>query len=113
MKGVEVTVIPKIAGQPDRFGNVAYTDGTPVKVGGVLIAPGPTRDLDASRPEGVVVAYSLHFPKTYTGSLEGSEIALPAPCAGRYRVIGDPGVYMDVNTPGRWHMPVEVEAAHG
>jgi len=79
----------------------------------VLIAPGATESLEASRPEGVQVAYTLHFPKTFSGTLEGCEVVLPAPWAGTYRVIGCPSPYMDENTPTRWHMPVEVEAAHG
>lgn len=114
MIGVEVEVIPQTtATNPDRFGNAVHTDGTAVKVQDVLVAPGSTDSLDASRPEGAQVAYSLHFPKTYTGPLEGCKVKLPAPWAGTYRVIGDPRPYIDANTPTRWHMPVEVEAAHG
>lgn len=118
MKGVSIEVwakAPKTVNnvvQHDRFGNVIYVSSK-TDVDDVLVAPGATADLDASRPEGVTVAYTLHFPKTYTGSLEGAEIALPAPWSGRYRVIGDPREYMDANTPTRWHLPVEVEAAHG
>lgn len=113
MRGATVTVTPRVMGEPDRFGNSSITDGEPVQVPDVLIAPGATSDLEASRPEGVTVAYTLHFPKTYTGPLEGAKVTLPAPWAGTYRVIGDPRPYMDANTPTRWHMPVEVEAAHG
>lgn len=112
MLGVSVTVKSPTQGQPDRFGNAtyAYTSKT---VDDVLVAPGATSDLEASRPEGVTVAYTLHFPKTFTGSLEGCIVTLPAPWAGDYRVVGDPHPYIDANTPTRWHIPVEVEAAHG
>lgn len=114
MIGVEVEVIPQLtAANPDRLGNAVHTDGTAVKVQDVLVAPGATSDLEASRPEGAQVAYTLHFPKTYTGSLEGCKVKLPAPWAGTYRVIGNPGQYIDANTPTRWHMPVEVEECHG
>jgi hypothetical protein len=61
----------------------------------------------------VTVAYALHFPKSFVGSLEGCEVVLPEPWAGTYRVIGNPGHYMDANTPTRWNLPVEVEVAHG
>lgn len=112
MLGVQVTVKSPTQGQPDRFGNAtyAYTSKT---VDDVLVAPGATSDLEASRPEGVTVAYTLHFPKTFTGSLEGCIVTLPAPWAGDYRVVGDPHPYIDANTPTKWHIPVEVEAAHG
>lgn len=112
MLGVSVTVKSPTEGQPDRFGNAtyAYTSKT---VDDVLVAPGATSDLEASRPEGVTVAYTLHFPKTFTGSLEGCIVTLPVPWAGDYRVVGDPHPYIDANTPTRWHIPVEVEAAHG
>lgn len=118
MKGVSIEVwakAPKTVDsvvQYDRFGNVIY-EFAKTDVSDVLVSPGATADLEAARPEGVTVAYTLHFPKSFTGSLEGAEIALPAPWAGRYRVIGDPHEYIDANTPTRWHMPVEVEAAHG
>ncbi len=113
MRGVAVTVTPRIQGEDDMFGNATYTDGEPVTVDDVLVSPGATTDLEASRPEGVTVAYTLHFPKAYTGDLEGAKVALPSPWGGTYRVIGKPSPYMDANTPTRWHMPVEVEEAHG
>lgn len=112
IKGVSVTVKTPSYGASDRFGNaiVTYSSET---VANVLVAPGATNDLEASRPEGVTVAYTLHFPKTFTGSLEGCIVTLPAPWAGDYRVVGNPKPYIDANTPTEWHTPVEVEAAHG
>lgn len=112
IKGASVVVHSPIAGVADRFGNAieTWTDST---VDDVLIVPGATADLEASRPEGVRVAYTLHFPKSFIGSLEGCKITLSAPYGGTYRVIGNPGAYMDENTPTPWHMAVEVEAAHG
>lgn len=113
IRGVSVTVSRPGKAVRDRFGN--DVPGTPVTetVAGVVIAPGATDDMEASRPEGVTVAYTLHFPKTYTASLEGCSVTLPAPWAGDYRVVGDPRPYMDANTPGEWNRPVEVEEAHG
>lgn len=112
ISGTTVTVLHPVQGAADRFGNATYT-WTSEDVADVLIAPGATSELEASRPEGVQVAYTLHFPKTYTGALEGCKVVLPSPWAGEYRVIGNPTPYMDANTPTPWHMPVEVEAAHG
>ena len=112
IRGVEITLRTPTLGEADRFGNraVSFTETT---VADVLVSPGATSDLEASRPEGVTVAYTLHFPKTFTGALEGCEVILPAPWAGTYRVVGNPTPYIDGNTPTRWHIPCEVEAAHG
>ena len=112
IKGVSVTVKRPSSTANDRFGNavITYTEET---VDNVLVSPGTTMDMEAARPEGVTVAYTLHFPKTFTGDLQGCLIVLPAPWAGTYRVVGAPGAYIDANTPTPWHMPVEVERADG
>lgn len=113
INGTTVTVLrPTVTGQ-DRLGNPVHGAPTSEQVGNVLVAPGATADLEASRPEGVTVTHTLHFPKTYTASLEGCSVVLPAPWAGTYLVVGDPRPYMDENTPTPWNRPVEVEAAHG
>ena len=112
MLGVQVTVKSPTQGQPDRFGNATYTY-TSSTVDDVLVAPGATSDLEASRPEGVTVAYTLHFPKSFTEKLEGCIVTLPAPWAGDYRVVGDPHPYIDIDCPTPWHLPAEVEEAHG
>lgn len=98
----------------DRFNNATY-EYTTETVDGVLVVPGATMELEAARPEGVNVAYTLHFPKDYVERLEGCFVTLPAPWSGTYRVIGNPGQYMRDNTPSLlpWGMPVEVEDAHG
>lgn len=111
--GTSVQVVQPVVIGTDRFGNEVKTPGAPTTVNNVLVVPGATSDLDASRPEGVSVAYSLHFPKTWTGDLEGADVVLPEPWEGTYHVVGKPGQYMDANTPTKWHTPVEVEVAHG
>ena len=106
-----VTVLrPNPTGATDPFG--APVEGAPVEeaVGGALVTPGATADLDASRPEGVRVAYTVHFPKGYSDSLRGCSVVI----GGRtYRVIGDPKPYMEAGTPGPWGLSVEVEAVDG
>ena len=59
--------------------------GEPIEAGAsreevrCVVCPGATSDMDATRPEGVTVSYTLHFPKTYAGSLRGcSRCAAPA-----------------------------------
>lgn len=113
LNGVDVTVSTPIYGEPDRLGNPSITYSEPVTVRNVLVAPSTTNDMEAARPEGVTVALTLHFPRTFSGSLRGCRVELPAPYLGTYRVIGDPRPYMDANCPTAWNMPVEVEAADG
>lgn len=113
ISGVDVGVSSPVNGEPDRLGNPTVIYGTPVTVENVLVAPSTTNDMEAARPEGVTVAYTLHFPKTFTESLEGCLVTLPAPWGGTYRVVGDPMPYIDVDTPTPWDRQVDVEAAHG
>ena len=112
ISGATVTVYTPYQDGTDRFNNVVY-GLTGADVSDVLVVPGATDFLEASRPEGVQVAYTLHFPKTFSGSLEGCSVELHDPYSGTYKVVGDPKPYMVENTPTRWNMPVEIEAAHG
>lgn len=111
--GISVEVIRPAKGAPDRFGNETAEACERETVDNVLVSPGPTSDMEAARPDGVVVALSLHFPRGYAKPLANCEVELPEPWAGRYRVVGDPRPYIDADTPTPWHLPVEVEAAHG
>lgn len=106
-----VTVLrPTTTGATDPFG--APVEGEPVEetVDGVLLTPGETSDLDASRPDGVRVAYTVHFPKGYGKPLRGCSVVIEGKS---YRVIGDPKPYMDEGTPGPWNMTAEVGAVDG
>lgn len=113
IRGTTVTVIAPNYDGTDRFGEPVATTPTRTYVDNVLVSPSATADLEAARPDGVTVALTLHFPKTFTGDLRGCEVELAGQHAGTYRVIGEPKPYMDENTPTAWHMPVEVEACHG
>lgn len=115
IKGVAVTVMFPTYGDADRFGNaqVSYEDEDCQTVPNVLVAPGTTTDLEAARPEGAQVYYTLHFPKSFTGDLEGCKVVLPPPWSGTYDVLGIPGKYIDADTPTAWDMPVQVGLAHG
>lgn len=75
-----------------------------------VVCPGATSDMDATRPEGVTVAYTLHFPKTYAGSLRGCSVEVRGT---RYEVVGDPQRTTDAATPGPFDMAVEVTRADG
>lgn len=97
--------------------NVSYDDlGEPIfaepereKID-VLVQPGSTADLDATRPNGVEVVFTLHFPKTYTKSLQDCRIEVRGK---QYEVVGDPQPYTATNTPGAWNLPVEVKRVDG
>lgn len=81
----------------------------------VLFQPGggqdvTTYDLDADRPNGVEIAVTFHFPKSYNESLRGCKITYLDKV---YRVIGNPQPYMVDNTPGDWNYAVRCEAVYG
>ena len=113
IKGRTVTVLTPAVASTDRFGEPVYGEPVVQTVDNVLIAPGATADLEASRPDGVTVALTLHFPKTFSGDLRGCSVVLTGQHAGTYRVIGEPKPFQDENTPTQWHMPVEVEVCYG
>lgn len=109
MRGESVTVRTF-----SEAGEDAY--GAPVKepqeetVENVLVAPGARADLDEKRPEGVEVHYTLYFPKTYGGSLEGAEVCV----RGEYlRVVGHPDRFEASVCPTDWNMVCEVGGTHG
>ena len=82
------------------------------QVENVLVAPGPRNDIpDTARPEGVIVAWTLYFPKTFTGDLEGARVVVRGqePCA----VIGSPQRWPESLTPTDWNLPAEVSRADG
>lgn len=75
-----------------------------------IVCPGSTSDLGAERPNGVRIAYTLHFPKDYEGDLRGCSIEVRGV---RYNVVGDPQRTTDAATPGNYNMAVEVTRADG
>lgn len=113
IRGVDVTVLRPVPGPADRFGNATRAGHVSTVMEDALVAPGASEQFEASRPEGVRVAFTLHVPKTWTESLEGCEIVVPGPQGGTFRVVGDWLPYIDANTPTRWHGSVELEVAHG
>lgn len=110
MIGELVTVVRRVQSGEDAHGEPVYTEESEDVVD-VLVAPGPRVDIpDTERPAGVVVAFNLHFPKAFTGSLRGALVEVRGE---RFEVIGDPRPYTLENTPTRWATPVEVRRADG
>ena len=75
-----------------------------------IVCPGSTSDLGAERPNGVRIAYTLHFPKSYGGDLRGCRVIVRGE---PFRVVGDPQRTTDAATPGNYNMAVEVTRADG
>ena len=109
--GETVTLERYTKGQPDAMGDPVLIPATE-NIENVLVQPGATDDLPAStRPDGVAVAYTLHFPK-------GMESVDFRGCRIKVRgdwmeVVGDPTYYAPENTPGAWNYPVEVKRCDG
>lgn len=103
-----VTVLRPTVGRDD-LGEI--TEGEPVREDvRCVVCPGATSDMDATRPEGVTVAYTIHFPKIYAGSLRGCSVEVRGET---YDVVGDPQRTTDAATPGPWNLAVEVTRADG
>lgn len=110
MKGSTVKVKTFEATGTDPFGGCINSEKV-VEVENVLYSPGATTDVfESNRPDGAKVLFTLHFPKTFTGSLKGAKVFV---CGDWYDVIGDPKPYMAENTPGDWWMEVEAGAVNG
>lgn len=93
-------------------GNNPIYESTETEVEDVIVAPGPRSDVEEStRPDGIEVSWTLHFPKSWTDSLRGAEISVRG--GPRSPVVGDPRPYTNANTPGRWNRPVELERVDG
>ena len=111
LQGEQVVVERVVSPGVDAFGDPLPGQWVPEMVYDVLVAPGGRTDLDASRPEGVEVKWTLHFPKGYPATLRGARVVVrgqePA------FVVGDPQHYTAGNTPGAWSMPVELTAVRG
>ena len=111
LQGEQVVVERVVSPGVDAFGDPLPGQWVPEMVYDVLVAPGGRTDLDATRPEGVEVKWTLHFPKGYPATLRGARVVVrgqePA------FVVGDPQHYTEGNTPGAWSMPVELTAVRG
>ena len=103
-----VTVIRRQEVGKDPF-NAPIYENVREDVADVLVTPGATSDLDASRPEGVRVVYTIHA-LSQSKTLKGCLVQY---LGDTYRIIGDPQPYMGDGTPGPWDMAAEVERVDG
>lgn len=112
MRGETVEVKTRAVGGTDPYGAPVKVDSVEA-VENVLVAPGECSDVvESNRPEGVRVAYTLFFPKTFTGDLEGAQVRVRGKDPW-LPVIGSPDVHTPENIPGKWWLRVEVAATDG
>lgn len=109
LPSVTVRVVRRVRSGTDAYGGPLWRDEEE-EVPGVLVTPGSTSDLEASRPEGSTVTMTFHFPKGYGRALKGCSIEYGG---GTYRVVGDPRPYIAEGTPGPWGLVVGTEAVDG
>ncbi len=106
----EPVVVVRPGGSYDDLGEPVSGEPERIEVHDVLVTPGATADMDASRPNGVTVSFTLGFPKTFQEPLRGCSIEVRGkPC----RVVGDPQPLTPENVPGPYNYTVEVTRADG
>lgn len=110
MKGEMVKVFRPSETGVDDLNNPVY-EYEEEAVDNVLVCPKATNnEVDGIRQEGISLGLTLHFPKTFSKSLEGCHVE----CRGkRFSVLGNPQPYTLENCPTQWWLPVEVEAFDG
>lgn len=110
ISGTSVTVLRRVLSSRDEMGEPVFATSTET-VGNVLVTPSSTDEMDeTNRAFGVTCELTLHFPKSYTASLDGCAVEVSGV---EYRVLGDPQPYMPENTPTPWNRPVKVARADG
>lgn len=106
--GETVTIVsPSV--ELDDLGEPTYGEPVRTTLKGCIVQPGSTADLDATRPNGVTVAFTVYM--TDPGlSLRGCSIELRGET---YEVVGDPKPSTAANVPGGRNLQVEVTRADG
>lgn len=102
-----IVVSPSI--EYDDLGEPTYGEPERVEVPGCIVQPGATADLDATRPNGVTVAFTVYMPDAGF-SLRGCSVELRGE---PYAVVGDPKPCTPANVPGGRNLTVEVTATDG
>lgn len=112
MKGETILLTTRHQDGTDDAGDTIWADDEPQQVDDVLVIPGATTDsTEATRPDGVTVAATLLFPRTFPfRSLRNASVQVRGTA---YRVIGDPIPINGGITPTRWNLSVEVERGEG
>lgn len=107
--GTEAVTVLRPGAAFDDLGEPVPGESERTEVPGCIVQPGATSDLDATRPNGVRVAFTVYM-RAPGFSLRGCSIKV----RGKpFRVIGDPRSWTAANVPGGRNLTVEVEATDG
>ena len=110
IKGETVTVECKYPVGTDEFNQTVYGTAE-LEVADVLVAPASGSDvIESNRPDGAQVRYTLHFPKSYIGKLDGLRVKVRGEWLD---IVGSPRRYTAENTPGKWNMQAEAGVVNG
>lgn len=90
--------------------NASTTEEQIEVVDNVLVMPANTDNLDATRPNGVDVQYTLYFPKTYGKPMEIAEVEVRGEW---YKTQGYSDIIDPEQCPTDWNMVVVVSGTHG
>lgn len=109
MKTVTVQLVKKTQTGVDELNRPVFS-GSILPVGGVLVAPSDSSDIDSSLSlYGKKAQYTLGIPKGDTNDWDDTEVILPAPFEGRYKTIGYSTAGIEENIPLKWNRKVMVE----
>lgn len=110
MKGETVTVLTRTQTGVDEGNNPTYEQSAR-NVSDVLVSPSDNADSsDAIRPDGVEIVLTALFPRTYAGSLRGSDVRVRGDL---YHVVGDPIAVDGGMRPTRWNRTVNLSRSEG
>lgn len=112
MRGETVTIIRRLPAGHDPTTNDETFTTVEEQVGDVLCMPGTgSNATDSTRPDGVTVAWTLCFPRTWPyHSLRGALIRVRG---ADHRVVGDPHPVDGGMSPTRWNMTVPLADTRG
>ena len=110
IKGITIQLVNKVdTGNVDELNHAIYFEQY-ITVNNVLVAPSSGPEIiDSVNLYGKKALYTLGIPKGDTNTWEDMEVILPAPFAGRYRVIGYPTAGIDAMIPLQWNKKVYIE----
>lgn len=105
----ETVTVVSPAVEYDDLGEPTYGEPRRTEVMDCIVQPGATADLDATRPNGVTVAFTVYM-RDPGASLRGLSVELRGET---YRVVGDPKPSTAANVPGGRNLTVEVTDTDG
>lgn len=105
----EAVTVVSFPVERDDLGEPVFGEPERTEVPGCFVQPGATADLDATRPNGVSVAFTVYMSDPGF-SLRGCAMEVRG---RRYEVVGDPHPSTPENVPGGRNLQVEVTRSDG